>query len=73
MNPRYGNRHAGDYTIRDDAGAIRGRFTSSGATADSFFAEFSAPFSTDKLTVGFTVTGARISADIRRGSCRCFS
>ncbi len=57
VNLGYANRHAGDYTIKDGAGAIRGQFTSSGATADSFFASFDAPFSTDKLTVEFTVTG----------------
>lgn len=57
VNLGYGNRHAGDYTIKDGAGAIRGQFTSSGAAAGSFFASFSAPFNTDKLTVEFTVTG----------------
>lgn len=53
----YDNRHAGEYTIKDGAGLIRGQFTSSGPTADSFFAAFTTPFSTDKLTIEFAVTG----------------
>jgi hypothetical protein len=57
VNLGFGNRHAGDYTIRDGAGTIRGQFTSSGPTATSFFAAFNAPFSTDKLTVDFAATG----------------
>lgn len=68
VNLGYANRHEGDYTIKDGAGVIRGQFSSSGATADSFLASFSTPFSSDKLTIEFTTTGNRttgLSASFR--------
>lgn len=57
VNLGYSNRHAGDYIIKDGAGNLRGQFTSSGPTADSFFAIFETAFDTDRLTIEFTATG----------------
>jgi|GEM_PF-2406667 len=57
VNLGFGNRHAGTYAIRDAGGSVRGEFSSAGPTPGSFFAAFDTPFSTDKLTVDFTMTG----------------